>query len=418
MNQSIIQIVKRFFILVDKETDKVIYYTVRVTLKWVIIVVLLILLLIAYLMGNGTRTHIRADFTVNRFAFLVKERVKLKSIKFQAIDVSKFARIEMNPTQLEVKQADSSWRPVKLNELPVVITPEPSIELSKVTITTEEQNISNTAFFGNLEGFSIEPGTQVILETHADNPQNLTIKLSNPDSMVHSGQISLMYPKPFELGSEYVQANNADWPQQDKTVFKTRLPEIIQPRIKIFGQAKATNIPGQSNALELLLTVSAKNKLLTIFANDTFKITSLELFSRDEFRQPHTALVKEGEISYVGYPRTVSFKDRDFVTVGKQDELQIEKAIFDPQQPALSLRIQGNVTQAALRSPGFEEQDLLLTSYDKFKENEFAQIVLENLEWVIMAVIAITGIILVEDFKKLIQQLAREKKAEGKEERE
>ena len=414
MNQSIIQKVKRFFIFVDKETDKVIYHALWVAFKWSMIIGLPILLLIAYLMASGTRTHIRANFVVNRFAFLVKEQVKenqvkLKSIKFQAVDISKFARIEMNPTQLEVKQADSSWQPLKLNKLPLVMTPEPGIDLSRVIVTAAKPNISNTAFFGKLEGFSIAPGTQVILETHADNPTRLTIKLSNPNSMVHSQPVALMYQKPFELATEYVQANNVDWPQQDRSVFKTMLPEIIQPRINIIGQA---------NALELSVIVSTANQPLTIFTNDTFRISGLELFSQDEYRQQHTALVKEGEISYVGYPGTVSFKDTDFVTVGKQDELQIEKVIFDPQQPALSVRIQGNVTQATLHSLEFEKQDLLLTRADKLKENEFFRIVLENLEWVILALIAITGILLVEDFKKLVKQLAEDKKAEGEKERE
>lgn len=387
------QAFKRFLVFI---INKVTYHTSWWVVKWTVVIGLVVLLfpllIPTFFMDNPVPTHIRADFTVNRFAFMVNDRVELKSIQFESMDVRKFARIEMNPTQLAVKEADSTWRPLKLTELPLVITPVPGM-LSEATIIV-----------GKLENFSINPGTKVILETQENSPQRLTITMSN---LIYSQPISLLYSneKPFELRTKHGQVSSIELPRQNEMTFKATLPDPSNPYIEILSQP---------NALELSLVVKDEGRPFSIFSNNVIPVTNLELVWTDRDRKEHTSLMEEGEISYVGYSEkkdvSLKVKDTDFIKFGESDELQIEKAIFDPTHPSIKLRVQGVVSEATLRpSLTFPKQDLRLTRYDKLLEEvKVVKIIIENREWIILALISIIGIILIEDFKKLVKKLAKE----------
>lgn len=408
--QAIKGFFKRFFVFLDEETDKMIRHALWVAFKLAVVIGGIVLLVIAFTMGSRVPTHIRADFTVNRFAFTVKNKVELKSIQFQSMDVRKFARIEMNPTQLAVKEADSTWRPLKLTELPLVITSVPGMLSYNVTVTA-----------GKLEGFSINPGTKVILETPKNDPKRLMITMSNSQENPTQQPILLLYEKPFELKTEYGQVSSIELPRQDRMTFKATLPDLSNPNPHI-------EILSQPNALVLSLTVLDDEEVtpFSIFSNDVIPMTDLELFSIDKERKLHTTLVEGGVISYIGYPEkeNIPFEDTDSIMIGEGSKLRIDKAIFDPQHSNIKLRVQGVVSQAMLRNvpvfppedPSFvfPEQDLCLTRYDKLMEVKVVKIIIENLDWIILALISIIGIILIEDFKKLVQNLANGKvKGEG-----
>jgi hypothetical protein len=405
------QAIKGFFVFIDEETDKMIRHASRVAFKFAVFIGGIVLLVIAFTMGSRVPTHIRADFTVNRFAFTVKNKVELKSILFESMDVRKFARIEMNPTQLAVKEADSTWRPLKLNELPLVITSVPGMLSYNVTVTA-----------GKLEGFSINPGTKVILETPKNDPKRLMITMSNSQENPTQQPILLLYEKPFELKTEYGQVSSIELPRQDRMTFKATLPDLSNPHPHI-------EIHSQPNALVLSLTVLDDEEVtpFSIFSDDVILMTDLELFSMDKKRILHTTLVEKGEISYVEYPEkeNIPFKDTDHIIIGEGSKLRIDKAIFDPQQSSIKLRVQGVVSSQArirhvpvfpLEDPSFvfPEQNISLTFYDELMENRITKTVIENLDWMVLAFISIIGIILIEDFKKLVQNLANGKvKGEG-----
>ncbi|MDY6991310.1 MAG: hypothetical protein SVR94_01720 [Pseudomonadota bacterium] len=374
--------------LVRKYGEKdVCFALTRATLLTTIIGIPL-LLIIAVFMGFPVNTHIRADFTVNNFSFIVKESIKLNSIKFKTIDISKFEKIALNPSQLEISHANSSWQSIPT--MPLVITPKDKQLFYKVTVTALGEDTLIPNAFG-LKGFSIEPETEISLEADQDVPR-LTFKINNSNGdLAPIDIIPFKMPsqlsKPFKLMTTYGNINTIY--QDDRMTFKISLND--EPYI---------NITPVLDALELSFTLLESEQVLSIFADNIIPITALKLFSEDnDERKPETSLVERGTMSYIGHPniKEVNFEASDLVTVGEEGKFYIEKMEFNPQKKRIIIRLQGIAKYLNIYSMNQKDKENYnLTLYDILAENRILKIIIYNIVWIIPVIIAMAGLILID----------------------
>ncbi len=126
--------------LVKNEKDKIICDALTRATKLAFLVGIPFLFIIAFVIGYRVDTHIRADFTVNEFTFVLDKNATFDSIIFQAIDIYNFERIELSPSHLELKEIDS-WQPIEA--IPTItVTPKDEALKYNAKIQTPEENVS------------------------------------------------------------------------------------------------------------------------------------------------------------------------------------------------------------------------------------------------------------------------------------
>lgn len=368
------------------------YWAIGVATLLVLPIGLLLLFVKGYLLSEPMDTQIRADFSVNEFTFTLEDDTLVQSAQFKSITVSKFKQIRFNSSEW----LDTGSHCTIVENLE--IQPKEGGDIFyNATLTTDSEN----GAFGKLENFSINAGTIVTVKIHPDIPERLTVKLAqgNNESIL-SEPILLIFEQPFQLESMDNQIKPVIT-QQNNTKLE----------IELSKKAPYVNIEGQPNELEFSLVVANKQSF-PLFAEDVVRIKDSKLFTekRDEREvKKKSTLTKEGMINYVGFSekKPVPFKESDLILVGTGSEFAIEKVIFDSKREEINLSLQGVATELKIISPLFpdeEVEDYRVTLYDEFEEGKLSKSILESVEWLILGIIAVAGIILIEKFKDLFKK--------------
>lgn len=380
-----------------QKLSKNIGYAILIATFIVLPIGAILLLLKAWLTGWQVDTQIRADFSVDEFTFTLEQKAITQPMRFESITVHKFKQIDFSPTVL-ANQGDNSIQASAIAK-PLEIRPKEG-ENYNATLTTG----SELGAFGKLERLSINPGTTVSVKIHPDVPKRLTIKLTRSDNQdILSEPVLLMFGKRFKLKSK----NNRIDPevtQENIAELEAKLSEIRDPYVSIIGQP---------HELELSLVTSSQ-KPFPLFVEDAMQIRDSKLFiEKFDFNEAKvrikSTLTQEGTISFIGFyeKKEIPFNESDLVLIGHESELVIEKAIFDFRRKEISLRLQGIVTELKIKSPLFPDQgnrDYRVTLYDKLEEHKLAKSIFESIEWLILGIIAVAGIILVEKFQDLFRK--------------
>jgi hypothetical protein len=142
------------------------------------------------------------------------------------------------------------------------------------------------------------------------------------------------FHEPFQLTANYSQVSGiGGLPYQANTLtYRAQLPNH-RPHVEITGQP---------DFLVLILTMPPQHTIDPFF-RDGIPVTAVDFTRQNARGEPETTLVKDGKISYPGYPKVeeVSFKATDFIGLGRLEKFHIEAMALDPEYRGIRLRLHG-----------------------------------------------------------------------------
>jgi hypothetical protein len=392
-----------------------------------------ILAVAIYWIVERVDTEIRAEFTASQFSFVTNRDIRLSSIKFQSIQVNEFANITLYPLPVEASN-ESSWQSLEgVSEMSII--PEKNEEqsanifmknladkhcgphaLPMVTIpegdNTQLYNhfVSVMSFMqtlerkpcGKLNGFIIPKGSKVTLQANPYNPGEFNVIVGKEQAEEFLSPILVSFQEPFQLTTTFSQIIadevKLSLEEQEPTFIMT-LDEDEDPYI---------TITSQSESLELRLSTFPQEPFFIFSENDiNFPFETPQIFVVEETPEgnpsPRATLLTGGEISYTKYPdiESIPFKDSDIIRFGIGGNLKMEKLRFLPKQKGggIEVRLRGTPQKLTINETFENRQDRRLTYYDTLKENEFLRIVIDYFAWGIPLIIAIMGLMLIDNVR-------------------
>jgi hypothetical protein len=284
-------------------------------------------------------TRLQVELTVDRALFTVggtEATPILNSVGFQFLTAAQFAGIEFSPEQLEVadptryiptegRYPESAWTSL-------TVTPP-------VRLTGEDETLQPAVHFegtttaphivGILDRVWARPGTEVTVEAKVDQATALSLKIDRQKSR---GIVS--FREPFQLTAGYSRVSGiGELPYRANALtYRAQLP----------NHRTHVEITGQADSLVLMLTMPPGHTIDPFFRGG-IPVTSVDFTRQNPRGESEPTLVKDGKISYPGYPdvKEVSFKATDFIGLARLEKFRIEAMAFDPEYQGIRLRLHG-----------------------------------------------------------------------------
>ena len=341
---------------------------------------LMVILAVALLPMWRIPTRILADLTVNRAVFTVggtDEMPVLNSVAYQSLTVEQFERIEFSPEKLEVadpmqyisaddRYPETAWKPLTFSP-PLIITGEDQTLQPAITL---EKAISGLGAAGALDRVRAGPRSEVSLEVTGSRAAVLTLKVEGQRSFA-----VLSFGQPFQLIANYVGIDGIRevFPEADLLTFRAQLSSH-SPHVEITGQPRS-----------LLFTLTmVPEEQTTPFYEGSIPVISLDFTRQDESGNPVTALVKDGEITYPGYPGIdkVVVKASDFIGLDRLEKFRIEQIALDPERKVIRIGLHGIAGHIRTGSPGYPE-DHRLSGFDALWKNPGLMLLIGIMVWLL-----------------------------------
>ena len=325
------------------------------------------------LMNWRIPTRVQLDLHVDRVAFTVAgaEPVAIldKSINFQSLSIEAFEKIAFKPAKLQMADMQSGagetvWNDMRANQ--EIVLRGKKNDFPAVIIDTVETTTRPT---GKLEAITVNPGTQVILETNSDPNLILRVdgqRLTPAVLPLSAFRLSAVHTSADGLFAQGV-ANQAG-----TIVLKAELPEN-NPLIEVESQAQA-----------LVLTLTpVKNGSIDLLAKNGAPIQQIDFTRQNTSGGREASLAAAGEITYPDYPARdkVTVDQHDFIGLGKLEKFFITRLNFDQEKKQIELRLMGVAGQIQTLSGAIRE-DRRLTRFDTLWHGSKQTVLFSILVWV------------------------------------
>jgi hypothetical protein len=275
-----------------------------------------------------------------------------------------------------------NWSIIQVNP-PVTVRGEDDRLQPAVTFEAAEPR---KTVIGTLDQIWVSPGSEVTMEVRENHNTVMTILVEHQAS---SSVISLHGP--FWVIMDYCQiADNSNLSYQaDTLTFKAQLPAHNH-------QIKTTS---DNQTMVFILTLNNEN-ITDLFSKSGLTVTALDVTYQNKKGAPQTALVTEGELTYLGFPeiKKVPITKSDFISLERVDMLIKEMdLVFDPKEKGIRMLIEGVAGSVRTGSKSFSK-DQRLTLFDIFWHNPKMTILFSIICWVFPTTIG--GYRLINEFKK------------------
>jgi hypothetical protein len=302
-------------------------------------------------------SRVQVELTVDRASFTIggtDATPILNSVGFQFLTAAKFAGIVLSPEQLEAadptRYIPTEGRYPESASTSLAVTPP-------VRITGEDEALQPTVHFegtmtappiaGILDRVWARPGTEITMEAKVAKATALSIKIERQQS-----RVIVSFRDPFQLTANYSQVSGIGGHpyRANALTYRAKLPSH-RPHVEITGLA---------DSLVLMLTMPPGHTIEPFFRGG-IPVTAMD-FTRQNLRgEPETTLVRDGKVSYPGYPKVeeVSFKTTDFIGLARLEKSHIEAIDLDPEHQGIRLRLHGVAGYVRTASRDFSEDHRL-----------------------------------------------------------
>ncbi len=324
------------------------------------------------LMNWRIPTRVQLDLHVDRVAFTVAgaEPVPIldKPINFQSLSIEAFEKIAFKPAKVQIADAtqDNVWNNMRANQEIVLRGKKndfPSVIIDSVEATTRPT--------GKLEAITVNPGTQVILETNSNQNANLILRVDGQRLAP-----AILPLSAFRLSAAHTAADGLfaqDVPDQASTiVLKAELSEN-NPLIEVESQPQA-----------LVLTLTPmKNDAIDLLAKNGAPIQQIDFTRQNPSGGREASLAAAGEITYPDYPaqNKVRVDQHDFIGLGQLEKFFMVRLAFDEEKKQIELRLVGVAGQIQTLSGAIRE-DRRLTRFDTLWHGSRQAVLFSVLVWV------------------------------------
>ncbi len=317
-------------------------------------------------------TRVQIDLIVDRAQFTVGGVEPIQIVndqRFQSLTIEKFQEIQLYPEALEVANPDSplpepslpnqevplsGWKPLTIQQRPIVITSEaPSLQPA---VTLDFPSTGSQAL-GTLKRVWVNPGATMTVEIRGERVKDISVSVEGQPS---SAEVSI--PNPFHLITEFGTLSGVTGNPYRGDSFTYRVQPGHNPQIT------TTSMPE-----DLVLILSLPNdRTETRILRGPVLVTAIKFLRQNSATgQPESALKAQGSITYVEYPSIdpVTFQPPDFIGIGDfESTLAIEEMKLDSATNGLRFRLTGAPNYLKSGSQVFKT-DHRLTRFDALWHN-------------------------------------------------
>ena len=326
------------------------------------------------LMNWRMPTRVQIDLVVDRVAFSIagSQPVPIldNAVGFQSLSIESFDSITFKPATLQI--ADSSPAEGGGADIPrnataadeVVVLRGRKEDLPIVTIMSDDGAAGSA---GRLEAISVDPGTQVILETIGG--AGLTIRLDG-----HSLALAVLPLGVFRL--------NAARTIQEGKLAKAKQHNLIALRAELAPDSPLIELRSLPQSLVLTLT-PVKNMTIELLSKSGAPIRDIELTRQNQSGGREPSLVAAGEIRYPDFPakEKVVIDPHDSFGLDQLNHFFITQLSLDPGGKQIRLRLAG-VAGHIQTLAGAAREDRRLTRFDSLWYGSKPTVLFSILVWV------------------------------------
>lgn len=324
------------------------------------------------LMNWRVPTRVQLDLHVDRVAFTVAgaEPIPIldKSINFQSLSIEAFEKIAFKPAKLQMADAaqDNVWNDMGTNH--EIVLRGKKNDFPAVIIDSMEATTRPT---GKLEAITVNPGTQVILETNSNPNANLILRVDGQRLAPAILPLSAFRLSAANTSADGLFAQDTAHPA-GTIILKAKLSEN-NPLIEVESQPEA-----------LVLTLTPmKNGAIDLLAKNGAPIQQIDFTRQNPSGGREASLAAAGEITYPDYPaqNKVTVDQHDFIGLGKLEKFFMTRVNFDQEKKQIELRLVGVAGQIQTLSGAIRE-DRRLTRFDTLWHGSRQTVLFSILVWV------------------------------------
>jgi hypothetical protein len=326
------------------------------------------------LMNWRVPTRVQIDLVVDRVAFSIagSQAVPIldKSMGFQSLSIESFDSITFKPVKLQLADsgraeddgADIPWNSIAIDG--AVVLRGRKEDLPIVTVLRDDQAAGAA---GRLEAISVDPGTQVILETVGG--AGLTLRLDGQS----------LAPAVLPLGRFRLNAANT---LSDAKLAKAGQPSRIALRAELAQDSPLIEVRGLPQSLVLTIT-PGKNTTLKLLSQTGVPIRDIELTRQNQSGARESSLVAAGQVQYPDFPakEKVVIDPHDSFGLDRLDRFFITQLELDPDGKQIRLRLAG-VAGHIQTLAGAAREDRRLTRFDSLWYGSKPAVLFSILVWV------------------------------------
>lgn len=326
------------------------------------------------LMNWRIPTRVQIELVVDRVAFSIagSEPVPIleKSAGFQSLSIESFDSISFKPARLQIADSghaegggfDIPWNAIVADE--AVVLRGRKEDLPIVTITSDDDA---AGFAGKLEDISVDPGTQVILETIGG--AGMTIRLDG----------HRLAPTVRPLG---VFRLNATGTISEGKLVKAKQHNLIALRAELAPDSALIEVRSLPQSLVLTL-IPLKNTAIELLSKTGAPIRDIELTRQNRSGGRVPSLVVAGEIRYPDFPakEKIVIDPHDFFGLDQLDHFFMTQLSLDPDGKQIRLHLAG-VAGHIQTLAGAAREDRRLTRFDSLWYGSKPTVLFSILVWV------------------------------------
>ena len=328
------------------------------------------------LMNWHMPTRVQIDLVVDRVAFSVggSQSVPIldKSAGFQSLSIESFDSMTFKPARLQIAdpvhdedgRSDVPWKAIVTDE--AVVLRGRKEDLPIITIMSDHEG---NGLAGRLEAISVDPGTQVILETI--DGAGMTMRFD--------GQRLA----PAVLPLDGFRLNAARTIREGKVAdSKQPAANLIALRAELAQDSPLIDVRGLPQSLVLTLT-PVKNTTMELLSKTGAPIRDIELTRQNQSGEREPSLVAAGEIRYSDFPAKdkVVIDPQDFLGLGQLDRFFITRLEVEPDGKQIRLRLAG-IAGHIRTLAGAATEDRRLTRFDMLWYGSKPAVIFSILVWV------------------------------------
>ncbi|MEO5862613.1 MAG: toll/interleukin-1 receptor domain-containing protein [Burkholderiales bacterium] len=325
------------------------------------------------LMNWRVPTRVQIDLIVDRVAFSIAgpqtAPILDKSVGFQSLSIESFDSITFKPVRLQVTDpgraedgvADIPWNSIVTDE--AVVLRGRKEDLPMATLMSDDQ-AAGTA--GRLEAISLDPGTQVILETIGG--AGLTLRLDGQS----------LAPTVLPLGMFRLIAANTI---ADGKLAKAGQQNRIALRAELAPDSPLIEVRGLPRSLVLTIT-PVKNGAIELLSQTGAPIRDIDFTRQNKNGAREPSLVAAGEVRYPDFPtkEKVVIDPHDFFGLDQLDRFFITQLGLDLAGKQIRLRLAG-VAGHIQTLAGAVREDKRLTRFDSLWYGSKPMVLFSILVW-------------------------------------
>ena len=328
------------------------------------------------LMNWRVPTRVQIDLVVDRVAFSIggSQPVPIldKSAGFHSLSIENFDSITFKPAKLQMADPDHvddghvdvAWKVIAADA--AVVLRGRKEDLPIVTILSDH---GGDGLAGRLEAISVDPGTQVILETI--DGAGMTIRFD--------GQRLA----PAVLPMDGFRLNAARTRREGKFAdSKQPAANLIALRAELAPDSPLIDVRGLPQSLVLTLT-PVKNTTMALLSKIGAPIRDIELTRQNQSGEREPSLVAAGEIRYADFPTKdkVVIDPQDFLGLDQLDRFFITRLEVEPDGKQIRVRLAG-IAGHIRTLAGAATEDRRLTRFDTLWYGAKPAVLFSILVWV------------------------------------